>query len=151
MTKLLVCITLLLLALVSAYGGPHRRPPNRGHWHHPSDDSNEDSWVSNICANDTLTQSFLNQTRQLINDLQSNGSFTQVLQERAQFISYIQNDNNTELFLSNCTEYFNGLKSAKILDKQALEQEKQYEQIANRLFRQIIQSFIEPIIDSDED
>ncbi|CAF4795708.1 unnamed protein product [Rotaria sp. Silwood1] len=149
MAKLLIYIALLFLALVSVHGGLRRRSFNWGHWDILIDGSNEDSWTSNLCSNDTVAQSFLTQTRQVINDLQSNGSFAQALQKRAQFISYIQDDNNAEQLSSNCTEYFNGLKNAKNLDKQALEQERQYEQIANSLFRQIIQSLCESMGNSN--
>ncbi|CAF1290817.1 unnamed protein product [Rotaria sordida] len=157
MMKLLVYIAVLFLALVSAYGGSHRRSGGRGFlfqlvidWSHSSGDNNEHSWRFDFCENETVAQSFLNQSRQLISDLQSNGSYGQALQKRAQFISYIQNDTNAELLSSNCTEYFCGLQDARELDKQALEQQKQNDQTVENSFRQLIQSLCESMMNSGD-
>ncbi|CAF3930241.1 unnamed protein product, partial [Rotaria sp. Silwood1] len=58
-------------------------------------------WASTLCANSSLTQLFLNQTRALITQLNSNGSFAQVLQQKTQDIAYIESDTNAALLSSN--------------------------------------------------
>ncbi|CAF2671290.1 unnamed protein product [Rotaria sp. Silwood2] len=100
------------------------------------------TWSSKLCQNQTLAQSYLNYTRQLITTLETNGSYTQVLQKRAQAIAYLKNDNNTELLSSNCSQFFAGLKDAQKLDAQALLQQKRYEDNAVRLYKQIFQSLL---------
>ncbi|CAF3704738.1 unnamed protein product [Rotaria sp. Silwood1] len=75
-------------------------------------------WASKLCANSSLVQSFLNQTRALIIQLNSNDSFAQVLQQKTQKIAYIESDTNAALLSSNCTQYFNGLAAVRNADMQ---------------------------------
>ncbi|CAF1344339.1 unnamed protein product [Rotaria sp. Silwood1] len=108
------------------------------HFHH----GRQPTWSSKLCQNQTLAQSYLNYTRQLINTLETNGSYTQVLQKRAQSIAYFKNDNNTAFLSSNCSQFFAGLKYARKLDAQALKQQQMYENNAARLYKQILHSLL---------
>jgi hypothetical protein len=99
-------------------------------------------WATKLCDNASLAEAFLNQTQQLILQLQANGSYAGVLQERAQEVAYLQNATNTALLSSNCTGFFIGLSNACKLDKLAEAQEEQYEQNAAGLFKQIVQSLV---------
>jgi hypothetical protein len=138
------------VALVSGGYGGHGGQGNHGgqggqggdgdHSGEGGSGSNGNGFVTLLCANASLAQSFLTQIQQLINTLQSNGSFTQVLQARANEIAYIQNATDVALLSSNCTAYFIGLQNAKALDKLAGDQQEQYTWIAANLFSQIIQS-----------
>ncbi len=113
--------------------GPRPGGPGRG---------NNGQWVSELCANGSLAESFLDQTRQLITSLESNGSYSNVLADRAQEITYIQSADNAALLSTNCTGFFSGLKNAKNLDGQAQQQQRAYQRTAGRLFYQIIQSLV---------
>ena len=97
---------------------------------------------SKLCANQSTASSFLNQTQQLINTLQANGSFTQFLADRAQGVAYILSSDNAALLSSNCTAYFIGLNSATNADQTALQAKLQYYQIADNALKAIIRSLI---------
>lgn len=99
-------------------------------------------WSSNLCNNGTLAQSLVANIQAFITTLETNGSFTGVLQQHNQAIAYIQNSANTNILSSNCTAYFNGLTNALKLDKIAEEQEENYEESVYRQLRQILQSVI---------
>ena len=96
--------------------------------------------MSNLCANESLAQEFLIQTQQLIDTLQSNGSFTRFLEDRAQGIAYIENSANNDLASSNCTAYFNGLKTAKDADRIVAQKNREYYGIAAKAMRKIIRN-----------
>ena len=68
--------------------------------------------------------------RQLIDNLQSNGSFTNILADGAQQVAYIQSSSSTALISSNCTGFFFGLQNAKDADRDALVEKFQYYRIA---------------------
>jgi len=116
-------------------GGSRPGGPGRGH-------GNKGQWVSELCANETLAESFLTQTRALITTLESNGSYSNILADRAQEITYIQSATNAALLSTNCTGFFSGLNNARNLDSQAQQQQQAYQRTAGRLFWQIIQSLV---------
>jgi hypothetical protein len=116
--------------------GPRPGGPGRG------GHGNKGQWVSELCANETLAESFLTQTRELITTLESNGSYSNVLADRAQEITYIQSATNAALLSTNCTGFFSGLNNARSLDSQAQQQQQAYQRTAGRLFWQIIQSLV---------
>jgi hypothetical protein len=131
------------------HGSGGQRPGGHGSGGQGSDHSGEGSnggnhsnWATKLCANSSLAQSFLTQTQQLITDFQSNGSYTQVLQSRAQEISYVQDANNANLLSSNCTGFFVGLGDAQSADKLAEDQQKQAARTAGQLLIQIIVSLV---------
>jgi len=78
----------------------------------------------------------------LITNLQSNGSFTDVLTERATEIAYLQDTSNDGLLTSNCTAYFTGLDSARQTDRTAVEAKQQYFRAAQQAFFEILRSII---------
>lgn len=147
------------MGLVAAYASGHRKPWHKRPCRHHHDDSDESGdsddgedvqWEKVLCNDNTTAEAFLNQTRTLISTLQPNGVYNRALQDRAQYIAYIQHTNNTELLSWNCTTFADGLKTAIAQDKRKLEQNKQNERIVNQLFAQIIQAFMENS-NSDED
>ncbi|CAF1417392.1 unnamed protein product [Rotaria sp. Silwood1] len=150
MIKLVIFITFICFGLVAT-----RRPFGRGN--HNSDGDRFSSggdinrWASKLCVNSSLAQLFLTQTRALITQLSSNSSYAQVLQQKAQQIAYIQNDTNGALLSSNCTQYFNGLATARNADMKIQRQQKEYQKIVNRLFKQIIASLWSNGYSSSED
>ncbi|CAF1343487.1 unnamed protein product [Rotaria sp. Silwood1] len=99
-------------------------------------------WSSKLCQNTTLAQTYLTNTRQLITTLESNDSYAQVLEKHPNAIAYFKNDDNEALLLSNCNQFFIGLKNARKLDVQVLIQQQKYEQDVNRLYRKIIESLV---------
>lgn len=136
------------------------RRPYGGHHHHGSGGGDDDRfppngdinrWARKLCANSNLAETYLNQTRALITQLSSNDSFTQYLQQKAHQIAYIDNDNDTSLITSNCTGYFNGLAAAQNADLAVQQQEKEYQNIANRLFKNIIKHLLDYNDSSSED
>ena len=126
----------LLAVLLTAQAGPRRKPSSGGR----PGKGNGNQWATKICANLTVAQSFLTQTRQVIGTLQSNSSFAGALQKQANQIAYIQNSANGELLASNCTGFFTGLASARQLDRQANTQQRQYERTVRRLLMNIVRS-----------
>lgn len=98
-----------------------------------------------------MAQQFLTQTQQLISTLQSNGSFTRFLEDRAQTIAYIQNADNTALLSSNCTAYVTGLQNAKSADRAAGDVQRQYYRSATNAMKQIIRNLFGFGSDSSED
>ncbi len=96
---------------------------------------------SNICDDKTQADSFVIKIRQLINTLETNGSYTEILNKHVHAIAYIESSSTEVLISSNCTEYFNGLNAARKLDTKAEEQQAELEDNANRLFSKILQSF----------
>ncbi|CAF3222944.1 unnamed protein product [Rotaria sp. Silwood2] len=140
MNKLVILIAFICFGLVAArrhFGGEHHN--DGGDRFSSGDDINR--WASKLCANSSLAQSFLNQTRALITQLNSNGSFAQVLQQKTQEIGYIESDSNAALLSSNCTQYFKGLAAARNADMQTQRQQQEYQNIATRLFKQISANF----------
>ena len=95
-----------------------------------------------LCANQSLADAFLAQMQELINTLQTNGSFTQVLADRAQEIAYIQSATNTALLSSNCTAYFTGLTTAINADRAVVKTREQYFRAAADATKQIIVNLI---------
>ncbi|CAF5190755.1 unnamed protein product, partial [Rotaria magnacalcarata] len=93
-------------------------------------------------ANSTVAQSFVTQTQQVIANLQSNGSFTQALQNRANAIAYLVNGANVDLLSSNCTSYFSGLRNAKMLDNKAVAKAIRLDKTAQRLLSQVVKSLV---------
>lgn len=81
--------------------------------------------MSNICSNSSLTSSFLTKAQQAIADFRANSSFTQALNNQANAVAYILNDDNVDLLSTNCTGFFSGLRQAKKLDWQALKVQRQ--------------------------
>ncbi|CAF2492047.1 unnamed protein product [Rotaria sp. Silwood2] len=154
MSKLLVFVVLLCVVLASCHPGEsHKRGGNHGpdngpqgkpeFWDRPHGNHNYDqNWASILCANDTLAQEYLTQTRQVINSFRSNETFTEALQNRQQVIAYIENENNEDLLSSNCTAFFIGLKSARNLDMDAMNLQRQLERIVGSSLFNIIQSLI---------
>jgi hypothetical protein len=151
----------VLVAVVAARNGHNQgsggqRPDGHGSGGQGSDHSgegsdhsgegsnrgNHSSWATKLCDNGSLAQSFLTQTQQLITNLQSNGSYTRVLQSRAQEINYVQNADNANLLSSNCTGFFVGLGDAQSADKLAEDQQKQAARTAGQLLIQIIVSLV---------
>ena len=102
----------------------------------------ETQLLSRFCGNKTAAEVFLTQIRQWFNTLQSNGSFTQVLADRAQVVTYIQSSDNADLLSSNCTGYFIGLKSAIDADRVVLERRFQYYRFADDGIMQIIRNLL---------
>ncbi|CAF1573425.1 unnamed protein product [Rotaria magnacalcarata] len=100
--------------------------------------SNTNKWASQLCANSSLAQAFLSKNQAVFTQLNSNGSFAQFLQQKAQQVAYIQNSANAALLSSNCTQYFIGLTTAQYADMQKERQQQEYENIATRLVQQII-------------
>ncbi|CAF2149283.1 unnamed protein product [Rotaria magnacalcarata] len=96
-------------------GGGHF--PSGGGGHFPSG-GNTNNWASKLCANSSLAQAFLSNSQAVITQLNSNGSFAQFLQQKAQEVAYIENSANVALLSSNCTQYFNGLATAQNADMQ---------------------------------
>jgi hypothetical protein len=103
--------------------------------------NNGNQWSTKLCDNITDAVAFINKTRQLINALETNGSYTEVLEEHAHAIAYIESSTTFALLSSNCTAYFAGLNAAGILDAEAAYQEQMYENNASRLFGKILQLF----------
>ncbi|CAF5227919.1 unnamed protein product, partial [Rotaria magnacalcarata] len=92
--KLILCFALICVILVAAQGRGNRgygnrRPGSRGPWLQSSRNNTNAPWGTKLCANSTVAQSFVTQTQQVIANLQSNGSFTQALQNRANAIAYL--------------------------------------------------------------
>ncbi|UJR38044.1 hypothetical protein I4U23_030726 [Adineta vaga] len=119
-------------------GDGNRGPPGFG----PRPHGPKNQWETKVCANASIAEAFLEQTRQLITDLQANGTYDKVLEKRQNEINYINNANNTGVLSSNCTQFFTGLNAARTLDRQAQEQEWSIQRTAGRLFFQIIQSLV---------
>ena len=97
---------------MAAYGGPGgQRPGGQGGpggpgGHRPDGPDGDDfgpPGLGKICGNSTVLQSFVTQLQQLFTTLQSNGSFTQVLADRAQEVAYIQSATNAALIATNST------------------------------------------------
>lgn len=86
--------------------------------------------ITKLCSNQTAAQIALTKIQQLISTLQSNGSFAQVLADRANEIAYIQSSNSATRLSSDCPGFFTGLKSAKDADDAALKARFQYYRIA---------------------
>lgn len=134
-----------------AYGG---RGPNRGSGEsggqrpggpggqRPDGSGPADQLASKLCANLTLAQAFVTQMQQLFTTLQANGSFTQVLADRAQEVAYIRNADNTALLSTNCTAYFSNLKTAIDADRAIVETREQYQRIAAKATMDIITNLI---------
>ena len=120
--------------------GPHGLSPH-GPCPRPSG-PDHDHWESKICANASIADAFLNQTRQLITDLTANGTFTSVLTERQNEITYINSDDNKAILSSNCTQFFTGLDAARDLDRQAEKQQMELQRTARDLFVQIVRSLL---------
>ncbi|CAF5227952.1 unnamed protein product, partial [Rotaria magnacalcarata] len=92
--KLIICFALICVVLVAAHGKGNqgygnRRPGSRGPWSQSNRNNTNAPWGTKLCANSTVAQSFVTQTQQVIANLQSNGSFTQALQNRANAIAYL--------------------------------------------------------------
>ncbi|CAF0831286.1 unnamed protein product [Rotaria sordida] len=137
MIKIAIFVILICMAISSLRGSDLNG--KFGFYYRPV---NHITWSSKLCENQTLAQSYLNNTRQLITTFETNGSYTQVLQKRAQAIAYFKNNNNTVLLSSNCSQFFIGLKNARKLDAQALLQQRIYEENAARLYKRILQSLL---------
>ncbi|CAF1090270.1 unnamed protein product [Didymodactylos carnosus] len=129
----------------------HRRPPIRGRPDqvHHGDFGGDSNWdleqvVRYICrweaANSTNSQTLLNVIVQYLTRLQSNGTYQPLLSKYNQTVAYVQNATNQALFLSNCTQFFQGLKGAFTQDKQRQEQ---IEQLASSVKLQVMQLLID--------
>ncbi|CAF1215905.1 unnamed protein product [Rotaria magnacalcarata] len=153
MQKLLIVITFICFSLATAgpmlsgkypqSGGEHlpsgggEHFPSSGAGHFPSG-GDTNNWASKLCANSSLAQAFLSKSQAVITQLNSNGSFAQFLQQKAQEVAYIQNSANVALLSSNCTQYFNGLTTAQKADMETERQQREYENIGTHLLQQII-------------
>ncbi|CAM4795615.1 unnamed protein product [Rotaria magnacalcarata] len=145
--KLILCFALICVILVAAQGRGNRgygnrRPGSRGPWLQSSRNNTNAPWGTKLCANSTVAQSFVTQTQQVIANLQSNGSFTQALQNRANAIAYLVNGANVDLLSSNCTSYFSGLRNAKMLDNKAVAKAIRLDKTAQRLLSQVVKSLV---------
>ena len=100
----------------------------------------KDQLVSKLCSNQTAVQTLLTKVQQLISTFQSNGSFAQVLADRANEVSYIQSSTSAALLSSNCAGFFTGLKNAKDADDAVMKTRFQYYQIAAAALMQTIGS-----------
>ena len=98
----------------------------------------KDSWTTKLCANSSLAQSFLTNTKQVIADLQANGTYTQVLQKRSAQVAYLQNSGNGALLVSNCTQFFVGLNAARQTDQQAVQQQQRLEKNLDSLLQKAV-------------
>jgi hypothetical protein len=78
----------------------------------------------------------------VIANLQSNRSFTQALQNRANAIAYLGDSDNADLLLSNCSDFFSGLRNATMLDKKAVAAAMRLDKTAQRLFSQVVKSLV---------
>ncbi|CAF3441816.1 unnamed protein product [Rotaria socialis] len=142
MQKLVIVITFICFSLATAgvdhlrSDRGHRFPSARGD--HFSSGGNINMLASKLCANNSLAQAFLSKNQAAFTQLKSNGSFAQFLEEKAQEVAYIQNSPNVALLSSNCTQYFNGLATARNADRQKERQQREYERIGANLLRQII-------------
>ncbi|CAF1980645.1 unnamed protein product [Rotaria magnacalcarata] len=133
MNKLIIVVALVYLGLVSTDG--------RGGGHHGwNNGGSSGTPTSKACANATVAQSVVTQMQALITQLTNNGSFTAVLQQRAQELAYYNNAANTPLLTSNCTQYFAGVNAASVLDNAANLKQRQYTNIANNLIQGIFRS-----------
>ncbi|CAM2718434.1 unnamed protein product [Rotaria socialis] len=108
------------------------------HGDHFSSGGDTNKWGSKLCGNNSLAQAFLSKSQAVFAQLNSNGSFAQFLQQKAQEVAYIQNSANVALLSSNCTQYFNGLAAAQNADMQKERQQRVYENISASLLQQII-------------
>jgi hypothetical protein len=114
----------------NGFGDKHRPGggPQRG----------KDSWTAKLCANSSLAQAFLSNTKQVIATLQANGSYTQALQKRSAQIAYLQNSGNGALLVSNCTQFFVGLNAARQTDQQAGQQQQRLEKNVDFLLQRAV-------------
>ncbi|CAF2042584.1 unnamed protein product, partial [Rotaria magnacalcarata] len=120
----------------SGSAGVHRFPS--GHGNHSPSGGHTNKRTSKLCGNSSLAQAFLSKSQAVIAELKSNGSFAQLLQQKAQEVAYMQNSANVALLSSNCTQYFNGLTAAKHADMKTQRQQHKYERIGAHLLQQII-------------
>ncbi|CAF0975267.1 unnamed protein product [Adineta ricciae] len=146
MAKLIVAVALFCMVLAAVHGKPPGKPGRDDKGPHgpgprPSDHDHND-WESKICANASIADAFLNQTRQLITDLTTNGTFTSVLTKQQNEITYINSDDNKAILSSNCTQFFTGLDAARDLDRQAEKQQMELQRTARDLFVQIVKSLL---------
>ncbi|CAF3370858.1 unnamed protein product [Rotaria socialis] len=113
----------------------------------PSDLQNTWSWM--ICKNKTNAQSFLSSIRQLLSNLEGNGSYTQVFEKHSNVVAYYTDDTKTALFSLNCTEFFSSLRVAQHLDEQGMVYQHKLEENAARLYIEMVQNFITSNISPD--
>ena len=111
----------------------------------------KDSWTAKLCANSSLASAFLTNAKQVIANLQANGSYTQALQKRSAQIAYLQNSGNGALLVSNCTQFFVGLKAARQTDQQAVQQQQRLEKNMDSLLRQAVPIAAAKYRDSSEE
>ena len=109
----------------------------------PNGEEFREKLMAKLCSNPTMAQTVLTKIQQLISTFQSNGSFAQVLADRANEVAYIQSSTNAALLSSDCTAFFTGLKNAKDADDTAMKARFQYYQIAATAMMQTIRSLIE--------
>lgn len=106
----------------------------------PSDLQNTWSWM--ICKNETNAQSFVSSIRQLLNNLEGNGSYTQVFEKHSNVVAYYKDTTKTALLSLNCTEFFTDLRAAQQLDEQDMVNQHKLEENAARLYIETVQKFI---------
>ena len=99
-------------------------------------------WTAVICANSTLAQNFLTQTRAVLAALQTNGSYTQFLADHSNAVSYLQNTANDATLSSNCTGYFSNLNAARAADRTVLDARRRLQENAVRLLGQVVQTLV---------
>ena len=120
-------------------GGPSTSRPNGPGNFGSGDDGFKGLLAAKVCADQTLAQELLKQMKELFDTLESDESFTQVLGDRAKEIAYIRSSSNAKLLSSDCTAYFNGLKSAVDADRVVVEARLQYYHIAAEAMMKIVQ------------
>ncbi|CAF0978053.1 unnamed protein product [Didymodactylos carnosus] len=91
-------------------------------------------------ANSTNGQTLLNAIVQYLTGLQSNGTFQPLLSKYNQTVAYVQNATNKALFLSNCTQFFQGLKEAFTRD---IQQQEQIEQLGSSVKQQVMKLLVD--------
>lgn len=102
--------------------------------------NNQTRWQTALCDNSTIAESFLPKVRELIRTLQGNSSFTKILEMKSNQIAFILNEENTALISSNCTAFFDGLRTARNQDRETMMTVKNYGRIAQRLFMKLVRS-----------